>query len=150
MVKQVKYRNGDYPGEFSVRAKDGREITVAFWRMAAYFQEFKPRRCQICSDWISCFADVSVADGSRDPLRLSLNKSHASGQSLVFVRSRRGADAMRFACNVGYLRCENTRFETNAGLELKIRRLSALVFSKNRQMGRYDSCINAFCRQWSI
>lgn len=126
-VRDVKYREGEYPGSFWVRTKQGQEFRIPFWQSVTHFQDFKPWRCRLCQDWMSGLADLSFADGSDDPLTLSRIGGTGDRKSCVFVWSRRGKEILRSACESGSLQSQPTIFHTNAGLERKKKRFDEAV-----------------------
>jgi len=148
-VAEVKYREGDYPGCFCITTKDRRKVSVPFWQMVTHFQQFKPWRCQVCSDWVSGLADLSFADGTDDPFSLSRSGQTGVRQSFVFVWSRRGEDLLRSAVETGYLGCEESIFKANAGLELKKKRLAEATKVLNGR-GNIELLANIHTRQWAL
>jgi coenzyme F420 hydrogenase subunit beta len=117
--------------------------------MVTHFQQFKPWRCQVCSDWVSGLADLSFADGTDDPFSLSRSGQTGVRQSFVFVWSRRGEDLLRSAVETGYLGCEESIFKANAGLELKKKRLAEATKVLNGR-GNIELLANIHTRQWAL
>ena len=62
-VAQMRYRDGEYPGEFAVTTRDGLRKSLPFFQVVDEFRRFKTHRCLACPDWWSGVADVSISDG---------------------------------------------------------------------------------------
>lgn len=65
-VKQIKYRSGAFPGKLTATLRNGDSvqlmkhgITDAYGRLRLMYS---PRRCHLCPDFSSEFADISTAD----------------------------------------------------------------------------------------
>jgi coenzyme F420 hydrogenase subunit beta len=62
-VKDVRYRDGAYPGDFCVYTKQNGRHIIEFWKAADFFKKHKTHRCLSCGDWMSGLADLSLCDG---------------------------------------------------------------------------------------
>ncbi|HEU4537449.1 MAG TPA: Coenzyme F420 hydrogenase/dehydrogenase, beta subunit C-terminal domain, partial [Polyangiaceae bacterium] len=71
-VEDVKFRDGDYPGDFVVHLKDKTKRRVELWKAVEHFKKHKTHRCLSCGDWMSGLADVSVCDGDPNIFKSSV------------------------------------------------------------------------------
>ena len=62
-VTELRYREGEYPGEFTVTARSGERKSLPFFEVVDEFKRHKTHRCLVCADWWSGLADVSISDG---------------------------------------------------------------------------------------
>jgi coenzyme F420 hydrogenase subunit beta len=122
-VALVRYRTGDYPGEIAVDMKDGRRLTVPFWRAVKHFAHNKTHRCLSCGDWISGLADVTVSDGDPNIFAASVATTadpNAAKHGRVFVRTPLGKRIVEAAVERGELEVWDIQLEGfNLGLERK-------------------------------
>jgi coenzyme F420 hydrogenase subunit beta len=93
-VVRLRYREGDYPGDISVRTADGAEHRVAFWQAVRDFAANKTYRCLSCGDWMSGLADVSVSDGDPNIFSASVEGGRDLKHGRVFIRTEAGARAV--------------------------------------------------------
>lgn len=119
-VVRLRYREGDYPGEISVRTADGADHRVAFWQAVRDFAGNKTHRCLSCGDWMSGLADISVSDGDPNIFAASVGGAHRAKHGRVFVRTEAGAKAVAEARFLGLLECAPIELSgLNLGLERK-------------------------------
>jgi coenzyme F420 hydrogenase subunit beta len=122
-VALVRYRTGDYPGEIAVDMKDGRRLTVPFWRAVKHFARNKTHRCLSCGDWISGLADVSVSDGDPNIFAASVGTTadpDAAKHGRLFVRTPLGKRIVEAAVERGELEVWDIQLDGfNLGLERK-------------------------------
>ncbi len=85
-VVRLAYREGSFPGAFSVTTRSGTTHEVPYPDARSYLRMYRPYRCITCSDWSSELADLSIGDMYGDP-------DH-KGFSAVLVRSKRGEEAL--------------------------------------------------------
>jgi len=97
IVTNVRYRDGDYPGQIAVTTKEGDKYGVPFWKAVRHFKDNKTFRCLSCGDWLSGLADVSVADGDPNIFDASLGINQELKHGRVFIRSRLGVEVVRYA-----------------------------------------------------
>jgi coenzyme F420 hydrogenase subunit beta len=120
-VSDVKYRSGEYPGDFHAALPSGRLVKVELWKAVMHFRSFKTHRCLSCPDWMSGLADISVCDGDSNIFLTSANpemKGLKHGKMLV--RTRLGQSIVDRAIGAGELKlaAEDVR-SMNLGLERK-------------------------------
>ncbi len=97
-VKEVRYREGNYPGEFVVYTKDERKISISLWEAVRHFKDHKGYRCLSCGDWMSGLADISVCDGDPNIFKSSQQEtSHFAKHGSIFVRTETGAKVLEWA-----------------------------------------------------
>src|SRR5690554_565899 len=96
-VVEVKYREGDYPGQISVKTSKGDEHVTPFWKAVRHFKENKSFRCLSCGDWLSGLADVSVSDGDPNIFSGSLGIDQIEKHGRVFVRTQTAKEVIRYA-----------------------------------------------------
>lgn len=93
-VVRLRYREGEYPGDMSIRTDDGVDHRVPFWRAVREFAGNKTHRCLSCGDWMSGLADVSVSDGDPNIFAASVDGGGQPKHGRVFVRTAAGAEAL--------------------------------------------------------
>jgi coenzyme F420 hydrogenase subunit beta len=118
-VAEMRYRHGEYPGQFMVRTMDGVMHTLPFFKLVEEFKRFKTFRCLSCPDWWSGLGDISIADGDPDIYSTSKSKASPAPTSTVLVRSQAGRDLLELAVRTGMIRLQEYEFVTNLGLERK-------------------------------
>lgn len=99
-VESLSYREGRWPGFFSVRTKDGkiRRISKLEFNQAIPF--YVNRRCLFCIDLTNELAEISVGDG------WAKEGADEDGWSLVLARSERGREIIERAAESGSIRLE--------------------------------------------
>ncbi len=122
-VERLRYRDGEYPGEFAVWASDGDRKSLPFHELVTEFTQFKTHRCLTCPDWWSGIADISVADGDPNIFETSKHGSHGDTKSsLVVSRTAVGEEALSSAAARGDLDLTSTSFAPEASLGLQRKR----------------------------
>lgn len=61
-LSAVKYRDGDFPGHFTVHRENGSEKIAHLDQLMVYFDFFSLNRCRLCMDHVAALADISFAD----------------------------------------------------------------------------------------
>jgi coenzyme F420 hydrogenase subunit beta len=90
-VEEVKFRDGDYPGDFVVHLKNKEKRRVELWKAVEHFKKYKTHRCLSCGDWMSGLADVSVCDGDPNIFKSSvLPNERLPKHGRMFVRTPLG------------------------------------------------------------
>ena len=126
-VTRMRYRAGDYPGEFTVWDRDGDQHRLPFHELVTEFKNFKTFRCQACPDWWSGLADISVSDGDPNIFRTSRDGAQVPKASLLVTRTELGDEFVRRAVDAGDLvvRPGTFRPEESLGLQRKRNRYLA-------------------------
>ena len=115
-VAKVEFRGGKYPGHFQVTTKDGGLLrltaTGGMMGLAGFYRD----RCQMCYDYPSELADISVGDYFHPDM-----KSGVQGWSVIVVRSDTGKKIVEEAQAANYLHAEpvEMNYLLGAGWELK-------------------------------
>jgi hypothetical protein len=89
-VERIAYREGEWPGSFTVRTSDGRARSVPKLHFNQAIPFYVNRRCLFCVDLASELADLSVGDGW-------MKEGSGGGWSVVLLRSEAGERAFREA-----------------------------------------------------
>ncbi len=89
-VERIAYREGEWPGSFTVRTSDGRARSVPKLHFNQAIPFYVNRRCLFCVDLASELADLSVGDGW-------MKEGIGGGWSVVLLRSEAGERAFREA-----------------------------------------------------
>jgi coenzyme F420 hydrogenase subunit beta len=120
-VTGMKYRAGEYPGEFTVWDREGARHSLPFHELVLEFKKFKTYRCLACPDWWSGLADVSIADGDPNIFRTSRETERTEKASLLITRTERGQELVDAAVAHGDLRVTEETFlpEESLGLQRK-------------------------------
>jgi len=122
-IVSLRYRGGGWPGDMSVKLRNGNEIKLPYrdyWNglFGAFF--FTPVCCTVCADATNELADLSVGD----PWLPELRVGH-EGWSLVVVRTEVGQRYLDLARDYGYLHTQ--RIHSSA---VKTAQLYNLIFKK--------------------
>ncbi|MHB0981742.1 MAG: Coenzyme F420 hydrogenase/dehydrogenase, beta subunit C-terminal domain [Thermoleophilia bacterium] len=99
VVADVAYRDGPFPGAFTVTTNAGSRHHLPYPEARAYFRMYRPYRCITCSDWSAELADISVGDLFGDPSR--------EAYSSVLVRTERGERALAAMVEAGDILVED-------------------------------------------
>lgn len=119
-IKKLEYRGNDWPGHFVVHGRDGKVIKIDRHQyiyhmlMAAY----KRDRCEMCLDWSSELADISVGDYWSPSMKQGIEKGH----STFITRSEIGDRIIKEAEKDGAISCQKLDPSTvvaGMGFELK-------------------------------
>jgi coenzyme F420 hydrogenase subunit beta len=121
-VEDVRYREGEYPGEFVARTRDGRRRSLPFHQLVNEFRAFKTHRCLSCPDWWSGLADVSICDSDPNVFATSLAGSGSARGSTVVVRTEMGERLLALAGDRGLLRVAPATFDPDVNLGLQRKR----------------------------
>jgi coenzyme F420 hydrogenase subunit beta len=115
-VAKVEFRGGKYPGRFQVTTKDGELAVLTAMSGMMGIVGFNRDRCQMCYDYPSELADISVGDYFHPDM-----KSGVQGWSVIIVRSNIGKKIVEEAQAANYLHAEpvEINYLLGAGWELK-------------------------------
>lgn len=133
-VVKMKYREGSYPGDFTVVTKDGQKHTLPFYRLVEEFKQYKTFRCLSCPDWWSGLADISIADGDPNIFATSRDKKYQEASSTVLVRTSIGEQLLSIAESNGKILKWPYIFHNNLGLERKRQRYWNLLLTAKRKI----------------
>jgi coenzyme F420 hydrogenase subunit beta len=100
-VVEMRYRDGEYPGEFAVKTRDGGRRSLPFFEIVDEFKRFKTHRCLVCGDWWSGLADVSISDGDPNIYASSQSGARPPRQSIVMTRTAQGEKIVQLAVQLG-------------------------------------------------
>lgn len=133
-VVLMKYREGEYPGQFMVRTRQGQEHYLPFYRLVEEFKKFKTFRCLACPDWWSGLADISISDGDPNIFDSSREGISAKASSTVMVRTKTGANLLELAVRRNAVKLFDYTFENNLGLERKRQRYRSYAAMGDRRI----------------
>ena len=94
-VKEIKYRDGDWPCGFRAYLKDGSDrflYPIRHFLFSHYV--FERHRCAMCTDHMCEMSDMSIGDEWRKEL-----KSDAAGWSYIITRTSIGQDVINTLVN---------------------------------------------------
>jgi len=120
-VAEMRYRDGEYPGQFAVRTHSGERRALPFFEVVDEFKRFKTHRCLVCGDWWSGMADVSISDGDPNIYASSQSGAKPPRQSIVMTRTAEGERMVQEAVKLGLATVTPRTFvaEENLGLQRK-------------------------------
>ena len=120
-VTEMRYRQGEYPGEFTVKTRDGQQRSLPFFEVVDEFKRHKTHRCLVCPDWWSGLADVSISDGDPNIYASSQSGAKPPRQSIVMTRTAQGEKIVQAAVKLGLATVRARAFisEDNLGLQRK-------------------------------
>lgn len=120
-VVEMRYRDGEYPGEFAVRTRGGERRALPFFEVVDEFKRFKTHRCLVCGDWWSGIADASISDGDPNIYASSQSGAKPPRQSIVMTRTQEGEQIVQEAVRLGLATVTPRAFvsEENLGLQRK-------------------------------
>jgi coenzyme F420 hydrogenase subunit beta len=120
-VSDVRFRDGDYPGDFVVETKSKDRHRLEFWTIVEFLKDYKTHRCLSCGDWMSGLADLSVCDGDPNIFKSSVNHhERVPKHGRVFVRTPLGEVVVRNALQGGLIELWEGNVERmNLGLDRK-------------------------------
>lgn len=126
-VTGMKYRAGEYPGNFTVWDGEGKEHALPFHELVTEFKKFKTYRCLSCPDWWSGLADISIADGDPNIFRTSREGDQVDKASVVLTRTSEGQALLDAAVADGALLVTEEIFvpEESLGLQRKRHRYAS-------------------------
>ena len=130
-VAEIRYREGEYPGAFTVKTRDGQQASLPFFEVVDEFKRHKTHRCLVCADWWSGLADVSISDGDPNIYASSQSGAKPPRQSIVMTRTERGEQIVQAAVQLGLATVRSRAFisEDNLGLQRKRFRYAAFAES---------------------
>ncbi len=100
-VAEMRYREGEYPGQFTVKTHDGTRKSLPFFEVVDEFKRHKTHRCLVCGDWWSGLADVSISDGDPNIYASSQSGAKPPRQSIVMTRTEEGEKIVQAAVRLG-------------------------------------------------
>ena len=120
-VAEMRYREGEYPGQFTVKTRDGTRKSLPFFEVVDEFKRHKTHRCLVCGDWWSGLADVSISDGDPNIYASSQSGAKPPRQSIVMTRTEEGEKIVQAAVQLGLATVTPRPFvaEENLGLQRK-------------------------------
>src|SRR4029079_6606365 len=130
-VTEMRYRQGEYPGEFTVKTRDGQCGSLPFFEVVDECKRHKTHRCLVCADWWSGLADVSISDGDPNIYASSQSGAKPPRQSMVMTRTDQGERIVQTAVQLGLATVRSRAFisEDNLGLQRKRFRYAAFAES---------------------
>jgi len=96
-ISSLEYRGGKWPGGFRIITKDGNMHFLDKTYYDVVNAMYVPKRCLLCPDLTSEFADVSIGDAW-------IEGPNKEKLSTVIVRSEKGDKLMREAISHGFLK----------------------------------------------
>ena len=120
-VAEMRYREGEYPGQFTVKTREGMRKSLPFFEVVDEFKRHKTHRCLVCGDWWSGLADVSISDGDPNIYASSQSGAKPPRQSIVMTRTEQGEKIVQAAVRLGLATVTPRPFvaEENLGLQRK-------------------------------
>ncbi|WP_167397357.1 Coenzyme F420 hydrogenase/dehydrogenase, beta subunit C-terminal domain [Lysinibacillus mangiferihumi] len=140
-VSDVRYRDGDYPGEFTVYTKNNESNSLPFFELVEEFKKFKTFRCLSCRDWWSGVADISVSDGDPNIYASSQYGILPSRFSMVATRTEIGQRLLELGILMGILVAEPTKFDPEESLGLQRKRFRSASYKRKYPNGVPDSSV---------
>ena len=119
-ITKLEYRGGKWPGHLIVHERDGkkRKIDRHQYIYHMLIAAYKRDRCEMCLDWSSELADISVGDYWSPSMKPGIEKGH----STIMVRSETGYELVKQAEGNGIISSKNMSLSTvvaGIGFELK-------------------------------
>jgi coenzyme F420 hydrogenase subunit beta len=130
-VTEMRYRDGEYPGEFTVRTRNGEKRSLPFFECVDVFKRFKTHRCLVCGDWWSGLADVSISDGDPNIYASSQSGAKPPRQSTVMTRTPQGDKIVQLAVQLGLASVRSRPFVADNNLGLQRKRFRYASFAKS-------------------
>ena len=134
-VTRLRYREGTYPGSFSVTLKDSTTRAIPFWKSVQTFSKFKTFRCRSCPDWWSGLADISICDGDPNIFRTSRAGEKSARCSMVVPRTRQGSELLRQAQALDLLLVKPAQFDQRGNMGLQRKRHRSQLLSERHGAG---------------
>ena len=100
-IESLGYRDGTWPGNFSVRLKNGTSHSISKFTFNYLSFFYSVGRCKLCIDLTAEFADISVGDGWKYE-----GSKPNSGWSVVISRTERGQELIQSAIKEGAIYLE--------------------------------------------
>jgi len=135
-IKGMSYRGGGWPGHFVVELKNGQRITVDRHEYVyhLFIAMYKRDRCEMCIDWSSELADLSVGDYWAPHMKPGME----AGTSTCIVRSGPGKRLFDEAAAKGAVvrsaELDPLAVASGVGFELK-KHSAALRLEQRRRFG---------------
>jgi 3-phosphoshikimate 1-carboxyvinyltransferase len=129
-VAEMRYRDGEYPGEFTVKTHDGQQRSLPFFEVVDEFKRHKTHRCLVCADWWSGLADVSISDGDPNIYASSQSGAKPPRQSIVMTRTAQGEKIVQAAVQLGLATVRARAFVSEDNLGLQRKRFRYASFAK--------------------
>ena len=129
-VTEMRYRQGEYPGEFTVTTRDGQQRSAPFFEVVDEFKRHKTHRCLVCADWWSGLADVSISDGDPNIYASSQSGAKPPRQSIVMTRTAQGEKIVQAAVQLGLATVRARAFISEDNLGLQRKRFRYASFAK--------------------
>ena len=129
-VTEMRYREGEYPGEFTVKTRDGQQRSLPFFEVVDEFKRHKTHRCLVCADWWSGLADVSISDGDPNIYASSQSGAKPPRQSIVMTRTAQGEKIVQAAVQLGLATVRSRAFISEDNLGLQRKRFRYASFAK--------------------
>lgn len=117
-VAGLRYRGNGWPGQFEVRAIDGRVRAMSY--EASWGETLGRRlqtRCKLCVDGTGEHADISVGDYWTTDAKGFPLFADAAGNSVVIARTRRGAELLAAAMDHGVIHLQTVRLDEVAAVQ---------------------------------
>lgn len=99
-VTALSYRDGDWPGNFTVETSDGRTRSISKHEFNQAIPFYINKRCLLCIDLANELTDIAVGDG------WEREGSGEGGWSIILERTERGTEVISAARDDGLLHCE--------------------------------------------
>jgi len=96
-IDRLAYRDGEWPGEFAARLRDGSERRISKLDFNQAIPFYVNRRCLFCTDLTAELSDISVGDG------WAKEGSGTGGWSLVLARTAEGLRIVEDAVSAGII-----------------------------------------------
>lgn len=125
-IKEINYRAGGWPGEFSVLLNDGNKRSMPF-SDAMLFHKFWINalpRCLLCYDLSAEFADISCGD----PWLPDIMSDEHIGKSLIISRTKIGEELCSGAAENSYLNIKKID-------PIKIKQSAKMMQTKKKDIG---------------
>ena len=129
-VTEMRYREGEYPGEFTVKTRQGQSRSLPFFEVVDEFKRHKTHRCLVCGDWWSGLADVSISDGDPNIYASSQSGAKPPRQSIVMTRTEQGENMVQAAVRLGLATVRSRAFISEDNLGLQRKRFRYASFAK--------------------
>lgn len=130
-VAEMRYREGEYPGLFTVKTRDGKRASLPFFEVVDEFKRHKTHRCLVCADWWSGLADVSISDGDPNIYASSQSGAKPPRQSIVMTRTEQGEKIVQMAVQLGLATVRSRAFISEDNLGLQRKRFRYAAFAKS-------------------
>ncbi len=105
-VASLRYRGKGWPGYFTVKLKDGSELSTPMTKYikSGFLQYFCRERCLLCADQTSELADISLADPwGLYPWTINSTPDSRLGESVVIARTITGSKILQSALDASII-----------------------------------------------